>query len=556
MALDRVRPRNASLFSSHYLGGEYLDLSNQDLNDNDVGELINFLDRHPRITSLYLNNNRIGNKGAGLLANRNLRSLSLNNNLIGNEGAKLLAKSNIQLLSLMSCRINNDGVNLFLLNTSLRSLRLENNAISAMHLKYLNDYIARQHALPEAEIQRIFHFQEKSRWRRFRASLARFGAAIARGWKSFRALTVWDKIIGIASGLSEASNIGIVISIISKWCQSILTAAGGFFSALIFYADPLIYCFKSLIRLTRIVARSVFNVKLDEEKIGQHKHQTAADIASLALFSFSIVLFLGLLVAPPIGVTVAWCLALSGLSIIGHFDYAHQEKLAKERYEHLKHDLSPNASPEDRKQLQKALDDYNTKRTSKRLFYGLLIGLTLLLVCGSAAVFAPPALAPILYVVSKIASAYLAGIAIGRFGNWALPAKWKEALAKPFVKCFRWIKSCFCSNRETAEAVMAQRQEYANAIVESPIATTSTTPISLEQLPLLDEFEHKQGESNQRRSPVTIEMNSTESCVAVAEQPTSSGILTSCRATHFYRAEPQDDLAMLKRPTLARQNSF
>src|SRR5690606_5047935 len=65
-----------------------------------------------------------------------------------------------------------------------------------------------------------------------------------------------------------------------------------------------------------------------------------------------------------------------------------------------------------------AYAEYQNVKNGKRLFMGLLVGLAVLLVCGSAAAFAPPALVPILFIASKIASAYLGTIAAGRFLNW------------------------------------------------------------------------------------------------------------------------------------------
>jgi hypothetical protein len=219
----------------------------------------------------------------------------------------------------------------------------------------------------------------------------------------------WDWLIERFLNLSEASNIGILFSIIGDWWEPILTVGSGIFARFIYYMDPLIYIFKSLVRITRVVGREAFGIQFEDE-LGTHKHQTKADLASLMLYGIAIGLFLA---APPVGVTIAWCLAIAGLSITGHFDYAYQEKLAKQKYEAAR-DNNRVPLPE----VMAAHKDYVLKRNSKRLFYGMLLGISLLLICGSAVAFAPPTIVPILFVVAKAASVYLAGIALSRVINY------------------------------------------------------------------------------------------------------------------------------------------
>ncbi len=234
----------------------------------------------------------------------------------------------------------------------------------------------------------------------------------------------WNKVIRISEGLSEASNIGIVIQIFSKWIHGLFTLFGGFFPVLVFIADPAIYFFKSLIRILRVVGREAFGVKFEEEKYGTHKWQTAGDVVSLILFSFTIVFFLGAIVSGPVGITVAWALAMCGLSVVAKFDYIYREQQAKANWEALKKDPLATAVL-----IKQAKNDYLFARNSKRFFIALIVCLTLLLVCGSAAVFAPPALAIILFVISKFASASLVGIAFARFGNWLWSGRNKKRAA-------------------------------------------------------------------------------------------------------------------------------
>ncbi len=253
--------------------------------------------------------------------------------------------------------------------------------------------------------------------------------------KKKRKSYLWDKAVHYFGICSEAANIGIVLEIIGRWWPALMLVGGGFFSLLVFISDPAIYFFKSLIRLTRIIGREGFGIQFTEEKNGVHRWQTWADILSLTLFSLTIPLFLGLIVSGPIGVILAWVFGLSALCIVGYFDYNHQKNRAyiqfMDCHKVFANDLDAfeKANDDDREEKYQAMlqsrqlkdeayADYQTKRNSNRLYMGLLIGLAFLLICGSLAALVPPAIAPILLIVSKIASAYLVAIAVGRFSNW------------------------------------------------------------------------------------------------------------------------------------------
>jgi len=247
----------------------------------------------------------------------------------------------------------------------------------------------------------------------------------------------WDKTINTFAFFSEAANIGIVIQMISKWWPPLMTIGRGVFSSFVAIADPAIYFFKSLIRLTKIVGRAYFDVKFEEEKNGTHKWQTQADIASLSFFTLAIPMFLGLIITGPVGITVAWALALTGLSVVGYFDYFHQEKLALDTYnqklQKFSDDIADDKKSSSSRELQHAYRDYVAARNSKWLFVGLLVGLALLLLCGSAAVFAPPALVPLLFITSKVASGFLAFIACARFANWRWSKKNNAASSESLI---------------------------------------------------------------------------------------------------------------------------
>lgn len=231
----------------------------------------------------------------------------------------------------------------------------------------------------------------------------------------------WQKYVNNFNVAAEASNSGILLEIIRKWVPAIskiydLPIIFGFITltSFIFFADPLIYFFRSLVRLTRIVGRTVFKIKFDEEAGGTHRYQTLGDIFSLSCFVMAIVFFAGAIVSPPVGITLAWGMALCGLTSVGFFDYIWPEKLAKEKHQSVVDQLD---TPENIALSQK---NYQYKRNAKNLYVALLIGLALLLICGSAAAFAPPVLASVFTIVSKVASIYLGAIACGRAINWYL----------------------------------------------------------------------------------------------------------------------------------------
>lgn len=223
----------------------------------------------------------------------------------------------------------------------------------------------------------------------------------------------WQKLVNFLAMMSEAANIGIVIEMISKWLPVLHTVAGGIFPIISALADVLIYGFKELIQFVRFIGREFFNVQFEEEKFGRHKWQRIGNFLCLSLFMLAILAFLGVLVSSPFGLTLAWSLALGGLSVVGYFDYYNQTRLAERKWQENCKTYGPESI-----QSKNAHQQFIAQQNSYRLFMALLVGLACLLICGSAAVFAPPALVPVLFIISKIASGYLGIIAVSRFTNW------------------------------------------------------------------------------------------------------------------------------------------
>lgn len=230
---------------------------------------------------------------------------------------------------------------------------------------------------------------------------------------------------------AQVANIGIVIEIISRWWPAIMTIGAGILHSLTIYADPIIYCLRGLKQLYKFIHRSCLGLPFEDDPEEEPpKSQAIAELASLGFFVLAVIFFTGCLISGPVGVTIAWLSGLAGLLIVGKYEYAYQEKLAKERYEDACDNLKTAINHSDksvetqkkiialREERDRAYQDYQDKSYSKKLYFGLIFGLFFLLVCGSASVFAPPFLAPVLFYAAKVASLYLACINIGRFTNF------------------------------------------------------------------------------------------------------------------------------------------
>lgn len=257
-----------------------------------------------------------------------------------------------------------------------------------------------------------------------------------------QATTRWDRLSERFLISAEVSNIGIIITIVGLWFPVILKGCYGIFAGIAFVADPFIYFFKSLNRLTRAFARSVLKIPLEEEEYGlyRHKWQTPTDLLSATFFILAGCLLFGLMITNPIGITVGWIFGLTSMCISGWFEHHYQEKISRQRFEaSAKHyayayEFENNDDPKCEK-LLKLRNERDTlhkkhqiKKRSKQLFIALLIGLAFLLICSSAAAFAPPVVIPVLYVFSKIAAAYLVTIALGRAANFLFAKKYANEL--------------------------------------------------------------------------------------------------------------------------------
>ena len=258
----------------------------------------------------------------------------------------------------------------------------------------------------------------------------------------------WHNLTGFFSISSEVCNIGIVIGIVNLFFPEIMTIAYGVFGFLAHYMDAAIYLFKSLIRATKALGRHVFKIKFEEDVDKHTNTQTALDLLALALFITTIILLTA--VSNPIAATVAWVIAWVGLGIVGYSDYYLPKKKLQQNLSKIKLALvslvetllnsskSPE-SPEDQaksdaeikngnseipnidklwNELTLSLSTYETTNKSFILYRFLMVGIGALLICSSATVFTTGTTCLVLGIIAKVASAYLAIIAICRLTNW------------------------------------------------------------------------------------------------------------------------------------------
>jgi hypothetical protein len=227
----------------------------------------------------------------------------------------------------------------------------------------------------------------------------------------------WQKLVDGFDVAADLSNIGIVIHLISTWVPRLAFLASSSviaFTALI--ADPLIYFFRSLTRLTRLIGRHYFGIAFREEEINLHAYQSVGDIFSLTFFSSAAVIFALVaagIAASPVFSTIGWVLGLSGLSIVVYFDYYYAQKKAEENL-----NLLCDHKGIKRKDVRAAEDEYNYRKYAARLMISLVAMLSLALICGSAIAFAPLAVVPALTIIAKITSAVLVPITAGRLINF------------------------------------------------------------------------------------------------------------------------------------------
>jgi hypothetical protein len=102
---------------AQYITKENLDLSRQNLTDDDMPELVRFLMDYPKITSVNLSLNNIGDQGIADFAERNLTVTEVNfaGNIISDHGAAIFAYKNrvIEQVNFSHNRISELGVEHF-----------------------------------------------------------------------------------------------------------------------------------------------------------------------------------------------------------------------------------------------------------------------------------------------------------------------------------------------------------------------------------------------------------------------------------------------------------
>lgn len=346
----------------------------------------------------------------------------------------------------------------------------------------------------------------------------------------------WQRAVSTFNALADASNIGIVISMISKAWPAIMTVGGGILGSISWMTDGLIYTFRSLSEATRIIGKKFFgmnqenNCPFEEEKNGVHPIQTPLQLLSTGLYAVAVALMFGAIIASPVGIALGWGLALTGLSIATYLNYVRPANLAKEKYTQLKED--PNANPNE---VKAAEDDYHEKQKAKLVFVGILLGVAALMLCGTIAVFAPPALVPALLIISKLASAYLVVLNSYRVydGNREFFDRVFESMKSSLVGLYNNVKSLFTHDNSMTE------ENTVSVTPESTTVAASTNSHAVIQS-LMSEQPVAGNEYN-TSFEVVKESDDLSHAIHVENAVTESGRITPISELIAMSPEPQAD---------------
>ncbi len=261
----------------------------------------------------------------------------------------------------------------------------------------------------------------------------------------------WRKLINAFSALADMANAaGIGSHIIISLFPIGTALLESVFSVLTFYADPLIYCFRAAMRVTRLIGRKFYphtETDFEEEQYGVHPKQDKVDVIATCLFLMAIGLFfvpsslLGLQAA------LAWFLGLAGTVITIYFDHYWPSQKAQEKVKELEQE--PNEykeSAEYKEKYEKAKTYANQKYYSTRLYATLICGMLMLLVIGSITTAGLPLSATtvlLLNGIAKAGSVLLVAVNVARPINWMCPNAFNKAFCwvkEKFYGCFGWKK--------------------------------------------------------------------------------------------------------------------
>ena len=112
-----------------------LDLACSSVTDQDIQEVIvPFLNEHPEIENICLNNNNIGDNGAKALASvKSLKAIGIRHNHIGDDGAKAFAISDsIEHLGIANNKIGDVGFKALASNPSIKTLNAYEDATTVI----------------------------------------------------------------------------------------------------------------------------------------------------------------------------------------------------------------------------------------------------------------------------------------------------------------------------------------------------------------------------------------------------------------------------------------
>lgn len=141
-----------------------------------------------------------------------------------------------------------------------------------------------------------------------------------------------DAILDATYVGSELANIGIVIQEVvggvllnQQWIEIGIQVSR--------YSNPLIYAFKVMQRLLKLIGRNYFGLEFAEDEIGINPNQNFWDGISAVLFLVVSVL---LAINIPVLTGVAWLIAPVGLLVVWKSEYGYQNQCAIQRQQNMK----------------------------------------------------------------------------------------------------------------------------------------------------------------------------------------------------------------------------
>lgn len=235
----------------------------------------------------------------------------------------------------------------------------------------------------------------------------------------------WQWWVDTFNACAEVANTGIGIKIVENWFPVLHSLLGGADAIIEANADPLIYFFRFLTRVVRVIGREYFHIVLDEEeKDRAHPHLTRGDIISGAFLMCSVPFFF----LSPMLVLVGWGIAMAGMWTMFHYDYVYPAQKAFIDYRNARNEGHSHA------EVETAYHDYKTLEVSRNFYFVTLLSVMLLAITHAAIPVAPLIIVPVLTFISTLAGSMAALALVTRLYNQFQHNQYYKGLKKDELK--------------------------------------------------------------------------------------------------------------------------